>query len=57
MSKITLFLLIVAAFLTAAWLTFFRRDLPDPRQATGLRRRFLLAVILFAGFFAVTASR
>ncbi|NLE57217.1 MAG: hypothetical protein GX616_02570 [Planctomycetes bacterium] len=49
MSKITLAILTVAAFLYACWLAFFRQPLPDPRQTNGLRRRFLLATLLFVG--------
>jgi hypothetical protein len=49
MSKILLAILTVAAFVYAGWLVFLRHPLPDLRQATGLRRRFRLATLLFAG--------
>jgi hypothetical protein len=49
MSKTTIAILTLAAFLYAAWLVLLRRPLPDPVKTTGLRKRFLLAVLLFAG--------
>jgi hypothetical protein len=49
MSKIILAILTVAAFMYACWLVFFRKPLPDPRQASGFRRRFRLATLLFVG--------
>jgi len=56
MSKITIAVLTLAAFLYAAWLVFLRKPLPDPVNATGLRKRFLLAVLLFAGLLGASAS-
>ena len=53
MSKIVLAVLTVAAFLYAAWLVLFRRQLPDPKQTTGLKRRFILATLLFVGLFGI----
>lgn len=57
MSRITLAVLTVAAFLYAAWLVFLRKPLPDPGRTTGLRKRFLLAVLLFAGLLGASVSR
>lgn len=57
MSKITLLVLTIAAFLYAAWLVFLRKPLPDPARTTGLRKRFLLAVLLFAGVLGASLSR
>jgi len=57
MSKITIAVLTLAAFLYAAWLVFLRKPLPDPVNATGLRKRFLLAVLLFAGLLGASAAR
>jgi hypothetical protein len=54
MSKIILAILTVAAFAYACWLVFLRKPLPDPRQSTGLRRRFQLATLLFVGLMQVT---
>lgn len=51
MSKIVLGVLTFAAFLYAGWLVLFRRQLPDPKHATGLKRRFILATLLFVGLF------
>jgi len=56
MSKITVAVLTLAAFLYAAWLVFLRKPLPDPVKATGLRKRFLLAVLLFAGLLGASAT-
>jgi hypothetical protein len=49
MSKIMLAILTMAAFVYACWLVFLRKPLPDPRQASGFRRRFRLATLLFVG--------
>ena len=51
MSKIILAVLTVAAFLYAAWLVLFGRRLPDPKQSAGVKRRFILATLLFVGLF------
>jgi hypothetical protein len=56
MSKITIAILTLAAFLYAFWLVFLRRPLPDPVKATGLRKRFLLAVLLFAGLLGAAGA-
>jgi hypothetical protein len=56
MSKITIAILTLAAFLYAAWLVFLRKPLPDPKGATGLRKRFLFAVLLFAGLLGASAG-
>ena len=53
MSKIVLAVLTAAAFLYAAWLVLFRRQLPDPKQTTGVKRRFILATLLFVGLFGI----
>jgi len=57
MSKITLVFLAAGAFLYAAWLTLFRRDLPDPASSRGLRRRFILATLLFVGLLSLTSCK
>jgi len=56
MAKITIAVLTLAAFLYAAWLVFLRRPLPDPVKATGFRKRFFLAVLLFAGLLGAGAT-
>lgn len=57
MPKITLAVLTFAAFLYAAWLVILRRQLPDPNCSKGLRRRFILATLLFVGLFGVTSAK
>ena len=57
MSKILLAILTAAAFAYALWLVVFRRELPHPGQATGLRRRLYLATLLFVGLLTTTGSR
>lgn len=52
MSKLLIVLTAAAAFVYAAWLVALRRPLPDPRAASGLRRRFLFAVLIFAAALA-----
>jgi len=54
MSKLVLPLLTIAAFLYAVWLLVFRRRLPDPERVKGMRRRFYLAVVVFAGLLSGT---
>jgi len=54
MSKLLLPLLTIAAFLYAVWLLVSKRRLPDPERAKGIRRRFYLAVVVFAGLLAGT---
>jgi len=56
MSKITIVILTLAAFLYALWLVLLRKPLPDPLKATGVRKRFLLAVLLFAGLLGASGS-
>lgn len=54
MSKIGLLVLVVAAFLYAGWLVVMKKNLPDSRLATGLKKRFLLATFLFVGMLALS---
>lgn len=49
MSKIILAVLTAAAFAYALWLVVTGGTLPHPGEATGLRRRFYLATLLFVG--------
>ncbi len=55
MFKIILAILTAAAFFYALWLVVFRRPLPDPRQANGLKKRFRLAVLLLVSAMAAPA--
>ncbi len=55
MSKIGLLILVVVAFLYAGWLVIMKRALPDPRLAAGLKKRFLLATLLFVGMLALSS--
>jgi len=48
MSKVIVALLVMAAFIYAVWLVLFRKKLPDPKSTSGLKRRFLIATVLFA---------
>lgn len=57
MSKLVFACVAVAAFLYAGWLVVFRRPLPDPKRAAGVRRRFFLATLLCAGLMVVTAGK
>lgn len=57
MAKIGLAILTVAAFLYALWLVVLRRRLPDPRTVTGLRKRFVLATLLFVGLLTTGTAR
>jgi hypothetical protein len=57
MSKVLIAVLTVAAFVYAVWLVLTRRRLPNPRHHRGLRRRFVLATLLFVGLLATTFSR
>jgi hypothetical protein len=57
MSKITLAILTAAAFLYALWLVIFRRELPRPSECRGLKRRFVLAALLFAGLLSMVSCR
>ena len=52
MSKIAIACLTVAAFAYAVWLVVSHRRLPNPKHHKGLRRRFILAVLLFVGLLA-----
>ena len=52
MAKISLAILTVVAFPHALWLVVFRRELPKPGRTHGLRRRFVLATLLFVGLLA-----
>jgi hypothetical protein len=49
MSKIIIAVLTTGAFVFAAWLVLAGRQLPNPRKAKGLQRRFILATLLFVG--------
>jgi hypothetical protein len=49
--KLLIPFLAIAAFVYALWLVVFRLPLPNPQGATGLRKRFYLAVLLFVGLF------
>ncbi|MBN2138081.1 MAG: hypothetical protein JW720_09755 [Sedimentisphaerales bacterium] len=49
MTKITVALLTVAAFIYAAFLVLAKVPLPQPRRFSGPRRRFVLATLLFVG--------
>jgi hypothetical protein len=51
--KLLIPFLAIAAFVYALWLVVFRRRLPNPQGATGLRKRFYLAVLLFVGLFTM----
>jgi len=57
MSKIILAVLTAAAFACALWLVVTGRALPHPGHATGLRRRFCLATLLFVGLLTTAGSR
>ncbi|MHC4647288.1 MAG: hypothetical protein ACYTBJ_17495 [Planctomycetota bacterium] len=58
MSKITIAALAIAAFFYAVWLVALRRDLPDPKNSSATRTRFILATLLFVGLLtAGMASR
>ncbi len=56
MSKIALVVLTAAALFYALWLVVLRRELPDVRHSKGLRRRFLLATLLFVGLLGTTLA-
>ncbi len=57
MSKIILAVLTAAAFAYALWLVVTGGTLPHPGHATGLRRRFCLATLLFVGLLTTAGSR
>jgi hypothetical protein len=52
MTRIALLLLTVGAFVYAVWLVLRGRPLPQPGGTHGLKRRFLLATLLFAGLLS-----
>ena len=52
MTRITLLLLMVGAFVYAAWLVLKGKPLPQPAGTRGLKRRFLLATLLFVGLLS-----
>ncbi len=56
MSKLVIAILTVGAFFYALWLVLCGRKLPDPARARGLRRRFILATLLFAGLLSGIAK-
>jgi hypothetical protein len=55
MSKIIIFFLALAAFSYALWLVILKKQLPDPKQSKGLKRRFFLATLLFVGLFGTVS--
>lgn len=57
MSKVLLVILTAAALLYAAYLVIFRRQMPDPKNTKGLKRRFILATLLFVGMFGIMPAR
>jgi hypothetical protein len=52
MTRIALLLLTVGAFVYAVWLVLRGRPLPQPGGTRGLKRRFLLATLLFVGLLS-----
>lgn len=50
-------ILTASAFLYACWLTLLRRHLPEPAGTRGLKRRFLLATLLFVGFLTCVSCK
>jgi len=52
MTRIALLLLTIGAFLYAVWLVLRGRPLPQPGGTRGLKRRFLLATLLFVGLLS-----
>ena len=52
MARITLFFLAVGAFAYAVWLVLAGKPLPQPGRTRGLKRRFLLAALLFVGLLS-----
>ncbi|MHC4460501.1 MAG: hypothetical protein ACYS30_03630 [Planctomycetota bacterium] len=55
MAKITIALLALTALVYAAFLVLFNRQLPDPKEFSGARRRFLLATLMFVGLMGPTS--
>ena len=55
MSKIALAALTIAAFAYALWLMLLKRRAPDPARASGLKKRFILATLLFVGLLGSAA--
>ncbi|MHC4647287.1 MAG: hypothetical protein ACYTBJ_17490 [Planctomycetota bacterium] len=56
MSKIAVAVMTAAALFYALWLVVFRRELPQVRHSKGLRRRFLLATLLFVGLLGTALA-
>jgi len=50
-------ILTVAAFFYALGLVLSGRKLPEPAQARGLRRRFILATLLFVGLLGFACEK
>ncbi len=57
MSKILVGLLAVGAFVWAVWLVFMRRRLPNPKGSKGVKRRFIVATLLFVGLIGVLTGQ
>ncbi len=55
MTRIALLLLTVGALAYAVWLVLKGKPLPQPNGTRGLKRRFLLATLLFVGLLSQTA--
>lgn len=55
MAKITIALLALTALFYAAFLVLFNRQLPDPKEFSGARRRFILATLMFIGLMGPTS--
>jgi hypothetical protein len=55
MTRIALILLTVGAFTYAVWLVLRGKPLPQPGGTRGLKRRFLLATLLFVGLLSQTS--
>ena len=56
MSKIVIFVLAAMAFMYAVYLTVLRKPLPQPARACGIKRRFFMATILFAGLLSFASA-
>lgn len=52
MSKVIMFGLAAGAFFYAVWLILRKKELPDPRGAKGIKKRFILATLLCAALLS-----